>query len=232
MYLSSCYNLAWLKAYILDWTNTYVWRLLQMKMTSNGRWLQILKVEYHLSDQNFKLELRWPNQTIQFLCEDDPQWKQPQNTRTIICQQPLIISSSYFKHKLRGSNRNWKTFEMKTTSNERQPQNIKSGITQQPLIVLKFKHKLLCVTKNQDSYCIGEIEEISSVALLSTVFFAVSSGTYCCCSFQRSAVHSLHSTDRSAVSSLQPILWVGQTDPIYCQTWEKTETETQEHSLW
>ena len=41
------------------------------------------------------------------------------------------------------------------------PQNIKSGITWQQLFVLKLKHKLLGVPKNQDEYFLGEIQSIS-----------------------------------------------------------------------
>jgi hypothetical protein len=143
------------------------WKLLEMKMTSNGR-----------QPQNIK---SWISQFRTYLQPLKESW---------ISQQPMIRSYSNFKLKLGDQNKiekcykrrqlqmeddikrlkveylschwsdhpqilnlNQKLLEMKMTSDRRQPQNIKSGISQfrislrplkeswisqQPMILLKF----------------------------------------------------------------------------------------------
>ena len=69
---------------------------------------------------NFELTLTKPKIKSAWN-EDDLQWKQPQNIKSWISQQPLVGSSSNFKLKLRGPY-NFKKNEMKITSNGRRPQ--------------------------------------------------------------------------------------------------------------
>ena len=84
-----------------------------------------------------------------------PNGRRPQNIKSGISQWLLIRSSSNFKLKLRGPNRNKKIIvEMKTTSNGRRPQNIKSWISQQPLIGSSSNFKLKLRGPNKNKKCL------------------------------------------------------------------------------
>ena len=108
---------------------------LQWKTTSNGRWplmeddLKIWKVEYlssHWSDLPQILNINLWDQTKvkKGFNVDDLQWETtfngrwPQNMESWISQQPLIGSSSNFKHKLMGPKQSQKRFRWKRPSME------------------------------------------------------------------------------------------------------------------
>ena len=73
--------------------------------------LKILKVEYlshNWSDFPQILNLSLGDQTKKTNAwkEDDHQWKKTSNIVSWISQQPLVVLSSNYKHKLRGPNKN------------------------------------------------------------------------------------------------------------------------------
>ena len=71
-----------------------------------------------------------PNQWVQkTLIEDNPDGIWPQNIKSWISQQPLVISYPKFKHKLRGPNEWVQKTWIEDDNNWRQPQNIKIWIS-------------------------------------------------------------------------------------------------------
>ena len=99
-------------------------KMLEINTTSNGRWLQNIKIGIYQqsllrSASNFKLKLRGPNQ-IEYCLK----WNRSlmEDIKSGISHHSLIgSSSSNFKLKLRGLNQKLKMIEMKTTTKGKRP---------------------------------------------------------------------------------------------------------------